>query len=84
MRRGTARPVQLDAVQRPGLALALCLLLLGVGACSIGQPQVSKLVTPPDPPPVPRAKPLPPSHMQLATVTAPAAQSTMVWQAPPA
>ncbi|MEE8145478.1 MAG: M23 family metallopeptidase [Kiloniellales bacterium] len=66
------------------MALALCLLLLGVGACSIGQPQVSKLVTPPDPPPVPRAKPLPPSHMQLATVAVPAAQSTMVWQPPPA
>ena len=84
MRRGTARPLQWDAVQRLGLALALCLLLLGAGACSVGQPQVSKLATPSDPPPVPRAKPLPSSQMQPATAAAPAAQSTAVWQAPPA
>jgi murein DD-endopeptidase MepM/ murein hydrolase activator NlpD len=63
-------------------AVMLCLLLLSVGACSIGQPQVSKIATPPDPPPVPRAKPLPASQIQLATVAAPAGQSTAVWQAP--
>ena len=57
----------------------LCFALLATGACSLGQPRVSQLATPSDPPPVPRAKPSPPTQVKLAT---PSVQDSVVWQAP--